>query len=303
LLVYITIQSEIGIKENFMISESMPFSYHYDDRGPYAYVMVNCNAEQLRHIVGELDKARKKTHRFGRSIRVADNGRQYQHFIRISKQPHPTVEKVELFFEQVFGVYSDRHRLAMFKDSWIDLQVENERLKAEMDDVKQDAEESRSLAEVIDEDKQRLLQEKNELQQKISSQQIQLQRLQEQCSQVMEELERAQYSGTSGKRHNFRDDLTIIFSSLLPSIRFLRDSVDTLAELDGYQHILSELYRLSYQLGDVMGERCERAKEWKELRPLSDSRLYYRDRSGKMDVLLSYKHDQERDLKYLRRVK
>ena len=43
-----------------MISVLMPFSYHYDERGPYAYVMVNCNSEQLRHIVAELDKSRKE---------------------------------------------------------------------------------------------------------------------------------------------------------------------------------------------------------------------------------------------------
>lgn len=290
-----------------MGSESELFSYHYDDSGPYAYVMVNCNAEQLSHIVVELDKARKETHRFGRSIRAADNGRQYQYFIRISSKSsqkrHPSVEKVEAFFEHVFGVYSDRHRLAMFKERWTQLQVENERLKAEMDNVKQDAKENRSLAEVIDEEKQELLKEKNDLQEKLNSQQAQLLRLQEQYSQVMEELERAQYTGSSGKRRNFRDDLNIIFGSLVPSIKFLRDSVDTLAELDSYEHVLSELYRLAHQLGNVKGEKCERAKQWKELRPLSDSRLYYRDRKGKVDVLLSHKHDQERDLKYLQGVK
>lgn len=290
-----------------MTFESKPFSYHYDDSGPYAYVMVNCNEEQLSHIVAELDKAREKTHRFGRSIRAADNGRQYQYFIRISSKSstkgHPAAEKVEAFFERVFGVYSDRHRLAVFKDRWTQLQVENERLKAEMDNVKQDAKENRSLAEVIDEEKQELIKEKDVLQEKLISQQAQLLGLQEQYSQLMEELERTQYTGSTGKRRNFRDDLNIIFSSLLPSVRLLRDSVDTLAELDSYQHVLLEFYRLAYQPGDVKGERCERAKEWKELRPLSDSRLYYRDRSGKVDVLLSHKHDQERDLKYLQRVK
>lgn len=90
----------------------------------------------------------------------------------------------------------------------------------------------------------------------------------------------------------------------LPRIRWMGDSLDVLDQLRTLDRVAHVLQQLSRNPGDVKGTRIERARGWRERHyntgDSDDGRLYYRVEHDIVEVLVSLKHDQQRDLTRLR---
>lgn len=97
------------------------------------------------------------------------------------------------------------------------------------------------------------------------------------------------------------DDFYEIIEGLLPNLKLIDSSIiDLMKERDSRRQILSALYQLNVAPSKVRGERIESAPDWLELR-FGVKRLYYRRDNGKFEVLISHKHDQSRDFRYLKK--
>lgn len=91
---------------------------------------------------------------------------------------------------------------------------------------------------------------------------------------------------------------------LLPNMEHLHDSQTViLQKLEGYEPILRELWSLSNTPGDFKGKKVG-GTEWKERHfntgQKDDGRFYFRNDGTKWLVLVSFKKNQERDIKYLK---
>ncbi len=92
---------------------------------------------------------------------------------------------------------------------------------------------------------------------------------------------------------------------LCPNLTLMRDSADVLiTELQDRGPALRLLRELAKDRRALRGERVERARQWRELRfstgQDNTGRLYYSEgNDGSVRVLISFKSEQERDIKYL----
>jgi hypothetical protein len=97
-----------------------------------------------------------------------------------------------------------------------------------------------------------------------------------------------------------------LVSFVLPNVTLLRGSWDVLAtEIQEPGHVLRDLVQIAHSQAGVAAATVRGATGWKELHfntgQRDNGRLYFRRSNGEIEVLVSFKGDQERDIQYLNR--
>jgi hypothetical protein len=97
-----------------------------------------------------------------------------------------------------------------------------------------------------------------------------------------------------------------LVSSVLPNVTLLRGCWDVLAtEIQEPGYVLRDLVQIAHSQAGVAAATVRGATGWKELHfntgQRDNGRLYFRRSNGEIEVLVSFKGDQERDIQYLNR--
>lgn len=106
-------------------------------------------------------------------------------------------------------------------------------------------------------------------------------------------------------RHKAHLDYSKFLRVLLPKVDMLRGSEEVIfVELRDPENVLRTLERLAHEPLSVQSQRVQGANEWMKVNfstgEDNSGRLYYRRNGELMQVLISKKPDQERDIRYLR---
>ena len=102
-----------------------------------------------------------------------------------------------------------------------------------------------------------------------------------------------------------REDLSAIFSALMPRLRLVRGSLDFLAnEVPDWKPILGVLSQLQHEPGTVKSKRVQSSGKWLE-RHFSTGRadigrVYWCAREQGLDVLISDEAAQQRDFAWMK---
>ncbi len=123
---------------------------------------------------------------------------------------------------------------------------------------------------------------------------------------LQNELERLTSSNTMSSTRPFREDLKNILCNLFPDVQFLHCSIDEIADMTNYSSVMRLLGELMRRPQDFKGERVESTNDWRERHfstgKSDDGRLYYKIGGGRIQVLISNKRSQRRDIPYLQKI-
>ena len=271
-----------------------PLTFHYDDSGYYAYILLKCDKPVLENIVQRLTPPKRVKPFHGKSSKPANDGKQYDWFIRIgipSSLPENIVYRLDNFFFKNYGVhsYEKQQDLAQKERQQLLSQIELARRQ------QQEAEEYKELSLSLDEENQQLRLKLTDFSQKSLLLESELRSTQEQLIQQGEQLQKMQQlaKNTKAKRSAL---LQTVFNQLLPGLKFEKDSLDFLFYADHLESILPVLYELQNNPEMAGGTKVKARQGWKELRPGYDMRLYYAIADGTVNVLISPKKRQEIDI-------
>lgn len=297
----------VSVKVTFFIPKHLQLpsgsyeylEYFYDDSGSHTYVLLNCNEYVLENVKSELQKCEMRVLHSGVSSRPAPNGHLYQWFIRITDENKEEIAgKVERLFESVFGVLSDEAKVKRLEQEKLDLEVALRQAETDRDKLEEEKDklENESIGYLYESDNLR-----DETRQK----EARVEMLKCQLDQKQDELDsqkRAKRIQEASTSEPFRE-IGQIIKCLLPDIEFLRDSLEILLyEVQGYHQAIKKLHEISYRPETVRAENFECAPGFRELHFGKDGRIYFRRGTSEgIKVLVSTKHQQREDERYLKK--
>jgi len=293
--------------------------YYYDNSGYYAYILLNANDKILYNIKDELIKNNINVLHYGKSHKEANNGRQYQWFIRVGEgDKKPFQETIESFFTTVFMIFSDEQKA---KNQLEDLIKERDYIKLELENTQKDNREKEKQREeyIIKYHKSEKSVKETEEFNELLEHEIKLlndknTELEKNIEKLKEDNLKLQLNNTQKSINEVNKNITIIetkkhnifkeiINTMFPDFTFLRGSEDVLVqEYDDIKPSLHMLRDLAYNPINVMSKRFQRAPNFKEWRRSgkSSERIYFRDDgNGKYSILISHKDLQKRDEGYL----
>lgn len=296
--------------------------YFFDEHGLFGYLMLNCDDAQYMRIIQRLEARGFECLHHGPSIRVASDGRKYRWFIRIfdpreengPRQGKPTEKAIDEFFFTEFHIQSEhahvrelarnlesaRRNLEVTQHRLDKAEKEHESILRDLQKAKSDASDYETLVEDLQEQVQELEKHKVILESTVESLKNKRDDEKNAVERLQNELDKLAPSNTISSTRTFREDLKNILCNLFPDVQFLRYSLDEIADMTNYNSVMRMLGELARRPQDFKGERVESTKDWKERRFSDDGRLYYRIRCGIIQVLISNKRNQHRDITYLK---
>jgi hypothetical protein len=127
-------------------------------------------------------------------------------------------------------------------------------------------------------------------------------RLQETINELQKQICKLDISASPPRRINLKQSLGEVLSALMPSVILVRESLKVITDLDDMKPILRELLILEHQ-PTTLAKGVKGAPGWREM-PFStgrdrNGRLYLKRKEARWIVLVSFKHDQRRDIDWL----
>lgn len=309
-----------AVRVAFNISDGVPLlasssldEYYYDDSGHYAYVLLNCSQEMFEEIQTKLSVSGLQCPHAGPCFRPAGNQRQYQWFIRVrddgevqdneTSPRKPTQERIDNFFDQNFGIYSEQKRIRLLEEDRIQIHNVIQDMQEKLRLAEQELHEYEDLTHDVGNENTLLMEELASRGNKVSMLQAQLEQLQESHNLNRRELDRLRINSSPAPRR-FRSDIEDVLRYLLPTVQFVRDSTDVFAsELNDYRPALQFLHKLVTAPGTVKAKRVQNAEAWKEVHfstgQADDGRIYFKQVDSDWCVLISFKKYQQDDIRFL----
>jgi hypothetical protein len=130
----------------------------------------------------------------------------------------------------------------------------------------------------------------------------------EQIAKLVEQLRRSEEQTRDARqrlRHAGAESLSALVGAVMPQVAFLRDSWDVLTkEVEDPEDVLREAHSVCCSPEGVPAKTVQGAPGWRELRyntgQKDNGRLYFRRDGESVEMLVSFKGAQERDIRYLK---
>lgn len=255
-------------------SETRQLGYSLDSGSAGSiYFLLDCDESRLHEITSRLIDSGYPWSRFGISHRPASDGHQYPWYILLDDSV--TTEDMEQFIRENADVFPAPEPPEPSLDDWIEyFDAENTDLSTQVSHLK-------SRVAVLEE--------------KIRSTNARSPETETQVRQIERKL-----------RSQWKEEVRQLVQILLPSVEFLRDSLDVATiEYASYLNVLRAISVLVHDPLNVRGERVESANGWKEIHcstgQKNDGRIYFKLDNSVWLVLISFKQSQKKDMEYLKR--
>jgi len=298
--------------------------YCFQPQGDAGWLLVDCARATLPRVAAALAPLAAAEPHVGASTKPAPDGRRYRWFVRLEPAAGGDAAALEAGLDQRmeehFGVRSHARLLREARAA----EQETQRLVREFEqesrtkeqELAKAREEAATFLRAADSywgDAHEAREQEKRLRERVQALEVEVEgraRRAEALERDLEELKRAreelEAQATPAAESPVDERLSpgqaaFALGHACPTLRLLRDSLDTLAALPNQGPLLRELGRLDAP--EVKGARVEGAPGWNE-RHFStghgnDGRLYYRRRGGELDVLVSLKPLQARDVRWL----
>jgi HIRAN domain len=136
---------------------SPELEYHHEDSDSAIYVLLNGAEAIFDDIKRKIEADGIRYLRSGLCYRPANNGRQYQWYLKFEKTSGTTQESIDRFFRDHFNVVSDRERAKELEEAKQQYQSEMLELQQQLSTLRQEAKTSEELVGLMDaESRQRI---------------------------------------------------------------------------------------------------------------------------------------------------
>ena len=237
--------------------------FYYDPDGYYAYVMLKGDEEFLQKVLAVLKKNGVDCPRYGKSMRRASNGIQYDWFIRvfIANRQFPTREQIDRIFEEKFGFLSIERQIEKQQQAVDEYGKRLEELQSQLEE----AAVSDDLLKIADNElseykrvNQRLALENRNLREQTETLKMQVENLEQIILALQEQnAEMQKFISTERKDSTEVETIEMIVATLLPDIMFADNSLEyLLSESPDAEWILRTLESL-HNNREVKSKRVE----------------------------------------------
>ncbi len=298
-----------------------PFEWYVDQGGQHAYLMLKGNRQVLNTLTEQLDQHGFSHTVTGRSYRPANNGLQYDIFVRVDEKVQKNLDSLRHFLDRVRNKPSQEpSTLSPTVPSPLEVELKQLRvayaqLQQELQELKNirltELSKGNELEALFDAENKRLGETERALKLERDTLKNDMVIMRAQLAAHHEKL--VSYEQNEMERSHLprrlEKDFEKMIKCLLPNLELVRDSVSVLSnELKDFSDAMRQL-RLLNEHGIVKAKRVGGAPAWSEIHfstGESDAgRIYFGERSkgGKIRVLISHKTLQPRDIKYLAKKK
>ncbi len=249
---------------------SQEIEYHYEDSGPNIYVLVNGSEAAFNEVKRSFNEDGMSYLRSGLCYRPANNGHQYQWYLKIDRTSGATQERIDRFFRDHFDVISDRERAKELEETKQKYQSEILNLQEQLTGFRQEARAYEDLAEEID---AKSKQTKVILEQKIHDLEGHAKYLQEQIGKIDDEKRTLRHEYDSLK-------VSLLHSNFDPRGEDIPDSVS-----DTLLNIVAESLTLSQSLAVISAIFPNRVLVLDTARKSANDSNVFRDRKKAFELL------------------
>lgn len=267
------------------------WEYAIEDGPKYLRILLNCPQRLLEQVEDVLHHRGLVVEDVSISPRTGPDGRHYPWYLRLrTEDRQQAVAQIEDCFERDLGNVPAAVKLKRAEARQADLQAELNAAEQDRHKLTVDGlsflDQSQSLA--------RTLQEKDN----------ELAAIEHRLQQNQDELNHLRRQARMAAKPQPAPELAEVLRILLPNVEFMRDSLEILTtEAQNREPTLQLLQQVCYDPAAVRAKRVESVPDFLERHVSGDGRLYFRRGPGsRIEVLVSNKDSQPRDLRYLRNV-